>query len=66
MLMVSTCPFAPPLLPVKAVPVLSPTRLSTGTGPVAPFGTGKAVPPGVTIKSGVLVILCWFLCLSCV
>src|SRR5439155_10287081 len=53
--MVSTCPFAPPLPPVKAVPVLFPARLSTGTGPAAPGGTGKAVPPGVTRKSGALV-----------
>ena len=54
-LIVSTWPFAPPLPPVNAVPVLLPAWFITGTGPVAPCGTGKTVPPGVTIKSGALV-----------
>ena len=54
MLLVATCPLAPPLPPVKAVSVLFPAWLSTGTGPVAPCGPGKAVPPGVTRKCGAL------------
>jgi hypothetical protein len=51
---VSTSPFSPPLPQVKALPVVFPLRLTTDAGPVAPFGIGKAVPPGETIKSGPL------------
>lgn len=51
---VSTCPFEPPLPPVNALPVVLPPGLTTGVGPVAPFGTGNAVPPGETTKSGAL------------
>ena len=51
---VSTCPFEPPLPPVNALPVVLPPGLTTGLGPVAPFGTGNAVPPGETTKSGAL------------
>jgi len=51
---VSTFPFAPPLPPVNALPVVLPPGFTTGDGPVAPFGTGNAVPPGETTKSGAL------------
>lgn len=51
---VSTLPFAPPEPPVNALPVVLPPGLTTGVGPVAPFGTGNAVPLGETIKSGAL------------
>ena len=51
---VSTFPFAPPLPPVNALPVVLPPGFTTGVGPVAPFGTGNAVPPGETTKSGAL------------
>jgi len=37
---------------VKASPVFLPAELTTDVGPVAPFGTGNAVPPGETTKSG--------------
>jgi len=52
MRIVSTCPLAPPVPPVNALPVVLPPGLITGVGPVAPFGTGNAVPPGDTTKSG--------------
>jgi len=32
--------------------VVLPAGFMLGVGPVAPLGTGKAVPPGETIKSG--------------
>lgn len=54
MRMVSTCPFAPLFPPVKALPVVLPPGLTTDVGPLAPFGTGKAVPFGETTKSGAL------------
>jgi len=54
---VSTCPFVPPLPPVNALPVVLPPGLTTDIGPDAPFGTGNAVPPGDTIKSGALFTL---------
>ena len=57
MRMVSTCPFAPPLPPVNALPVVLPPELTTGDGPAAFLGTGKTVPPGVTIKSGALFVV---------
>lgn len=54
MRIVPTFPFAPPLPPVKALPVFLPPGLTTGVGPVEPFGTGNVVPPGETTKSGAL------------